>query len=1050
MHIVSRVGIGKIPPSSPLYLDVGGAVNFDNTLRVIGQTTVNSLISSQLSTNSLVYESRIEGEPNVLFSINRDGFLQWGLGGALTPDTNLYRSAVSTLRTSSSFIIDGSLSVGDSTADTAAFTARIASNFDPATTNLYSLGQDLLRWQNLWLSVKLTSVDGLFTGDLQVDGNTILGSADTDTLAINAKVSTSIIPASDNLNDLGSNSFRWKSLWLGSNLKVDGNVILGDLNSDTVAINGRVSTSIEPSADNLHNLGSLGQRWSSLWLGTDLQVDGNSILGSANTDTVAINAQISTSLVPSTDNTNNLGDLSKRWASLWLGADLQVDGDTILGDSPSDTVTINAGFASPLNPSVDNFYDLGTFDYRWKQVHVGPAGLVVRNDNTDTDKVSLFFSAGTATLGSSSAVNLKVTTGLNNGILLDTSGNVGINIASGPLSKVFNVNGTSDFSDTAYFSKPSGYSLEVQSIAGIAGSIESSNLEKQLNLGVGTETEFINLGTGSLTKTINIGTGSGKTTINIGGASDIININGTVTTTQTIQSFVSDKTFSLNVGGLNGTAQNSGLLVEEANSVLLDITDPTWQSGNTVRYFAIDTGNIEIGSVVLVTGFFNIQNNGQFVVTNVSANSYFEIENANITDSSFDEIASGQCTNPIVSAKILLSSDRSGWEFYSPANISNYFKLSNSGANAELKSTIDGLVVVSNALLPDVANTPIGSAAKQWDAHLYDLTVYNDCIIGNALTDTLNINSLTYFNNNIDSNVIPEIHENYNLGTPFNSWQSLYVKNIYSSFLSQLKGSIYLGTTASDVIYANGWFSTSLIAVDSTYDIGSLATPWNNVFANKLFLQNYTPGSITFINDAFEIAEANSKLFWDIANERLYLGQNTGSYILDIAKAGADSIRLRNTTDSQAIALNANSASTKLEFTSSLQFGANTYANVGNGGSTAVLELTSSQVKLLGAVSVNSVSVGTATYTVQSTDVIINVDTMSSGCAITLPSAVTKRLLVIKDIGNNASMTGRSIQLSPASNEYVEFNAINTAYVLDRDGESVTLQSDGVNRWYII
>jgi len=947
MHIVSRVGIGKIPPSSPLYLDVGGAVNFDSTLRVIGQTTVNSLISSQLATDSLVYESRIEGEANVLFSINRDGKIEWGSGGLFSTDVNLYRSNINTLQTNGSLIIDQSLFVGNHTSDTAVFTARIASNFDPSVNDSFSLGQDLLRWQNLWLSAKLTSVNGLFTGDLQVDNNTILGNS--------------------------------------------------------------------------------------------------------NSDSLTVNAFISSELTPFTDNIHNLGSLSNRWKSLWLGSDLQVDGNTILGDNPSDTVTINAGFTSPLNPSIDNFYHLGTFDYRWKTINLGPFGVVVRNDTIDDQKVSLYFNSNIANLNSSDSVNLVISTGLNNGVLIDTLGRIGINYANTSiLSSNFNVNGTSTFADLAQFDQPSGYGLKVKSVAGIEGSVESANTEKQLNIGINAETEFVNLGTGSLTKTINIGTGSGKTTINIGGPSDIININGTVSTTQSIESFVSDKTFTLNVGGLNNTAQNSGLIVEEANAIFLAISDPTWQSGNTVRYFAADTGNIKIGSTVFIDGFFYSQMNGQFIVTALSEDLYFEVQNENVNNSSFDEVAAGTSTNPSSVAKILLSPDRNGWMLYSPTNYANYFKLTNLGADAELKASSDGLVIVSDAVLPEIANTPLGSILKPWNGFLNELTVYEDATIGVNTTNTLTVNSLSEFNGQINSDFVPAITENYNLGSNFLYWQSTYTKNLFVESNAQLNGIIVLGLSASATINAQGRFISNLVPASSTFDLGEISTPWQNVYSNKIILQNLTPGSITFINSAYEIAQNNNNLFWNNTNSQLYIGQNSGDYILDIASAGADSIRLRNTSDSHSIAVRSGASSNKIEFTSQLEFGVETYANVGSGSSTPVMQLTSSQIKLLGAVSVNSVSIGVSAYTIQPTDVIINVDSMSSGCVITLPSAVTKRLLVIKDIGNNASAANRTIQITPALNEYVEFNSINMPLLIERDGESVTLQSDGNNRWYII
>ena len=1109
MHIVSRVGIGKIPPSSPLFLDVGGAVNFDNTLRVIGQTTVNSLISSQLDTNTLAYEIRVPSDVNVLFSINRDGTFEWGAGGLNAPDTNLYRSDINTLRTNASFVIDNSLIVGSSEVDTATFTARIASNFDPSATNLYNLGQSALRWQNLWLSSKLTSLDGLFTGDLQVDGNTILGDTNADTLAVNARVSTSVIP--------------------------------------------------------------------------------------------------------SADNSSNLGSLLQRWASLWLGSNLQVDGNTILGDSPSDTVTINAGFASPINPSVDNFYDFGTFDYRWKQIHLGPSGFILHDDVTNTKKASFFISSSVATLTTDSATSIKIATDGNNGIVQDVSGKVGINTFDALLQN-FSVNGTSSFSDTLFSTKSFGIGIDVTSILAVKGSIESSNTEKTLNIGT-TDT----------TRTINIGSGIDQTIINIGGPSDIVNISGTVMSSSAIESIVKDKTLTLNIGNSYNTAQNSGIVISEADPTLLSPFSPQWQANNTIRYSCSDTGQIEIGSIITISGFLNPENNGQFTVVNITPNSFFDIENSLITDGTKDEPSIGSCTNPVLVAKFLVSNDRSGWSFYSPLNQNNYFKIGNTGANVELNATTTGISVVSNGFYPNTTGTNLGSVSNLWDGFLNNLNVYGDSIIGNASTDTIIINSTTSFVGNIDSDIIPNASKN--LGSMTDQWLNLYASNIRSSSLLQATGTINLGTDAGTTISALGLFSTDLIPNNSSRNLGSPTTPWNQLFVNTIAFPTLNEGSVIYLDSSKRLSGDSTSFFWDFSNKRLFLGQNTGNYILDIKNTSSDAIRIRNSDNSSSIALRTSqtvysfaqvvsntpetsgaatvsfslpissfaqifditssvllgkiglqlslttpplgyvndsmtigvysvsgglpdtpiafsnpvslaslsgfqnsyteftftnyptlaagtyalvisienqsdvnvdtyvsivtessnpytnavlkqydsSTSTystvsgqnvsftlynatdtglpipnKIEFTNAIQFGVNTYASVGSGTSTAVLELTSTAVKLLGAVSVNSASISSATYTVQPTDVIINIDTSISGCVISLPSAATKRLLVIKDIGNNASAAGKSIQISPFAGEYVEFNSINTPYLIDRDGESLTLQSDGVNRWYII
>jgi len=51
------------------------------------------------------------------------------------------------------------------------------------------------------------------TGNVQIDGNIIIGNEPTDTITINAAIKSSLLPETTNLYDLGSNSLRWNNLY---------------------------------------------------------------------------------------------------------------------------------------------------------------------------------------------------------------------------------------------------------------------------------------------------------------------------------------------------------------------------------------------------------------------------------------------------------------------------------------------------------------------------------------------------------------------------------------------------------------------------------------------------------------------------------------------------------------------------------------------------------------------------------------------------------------------------------------------------------------------
>lgn len=84
---------------------------------------------------------------------------------------------------------------------------------------------------------------------------------------------------------------------------------------------------------------------------SDVTIDGNTVIGSANTDTVAINAKISTALVPTTDSSFNLGSASAYWADSYLDT-VTTTGDVVIGGA----ITVN-GTADFTNTTLNNVND---------------------------------------------------------------------------------------------------------------------------------------------------------------------------------------------------------------------------------------------------------------------------------------------------------------------------------------------------------------------------------------------------------------------------------------------------------------------------------------------------------------------------------------------------------------------------------------------------------------------------------------------------------------------------------------------------------------------
>lgn len=84
------------------------------------------------------------------------------------------------------------------------------------------------------------------------------------------------------------------------------------------------------------------------------------------------------------------------------------------------------GGNTDLVPAVDNTYSVGTTALRWLSGHFGPTGVVVHNDNTNTNYVKMDFSAAVGQIVTDAATPLQMTTGANVGLYMKTDGTLGL------------------------------------------------------------------------------------------------------------------------------------------------------------------------------------------------------------------------------------------------------------------------------------------------------------------------------------------------------------------------------------------------------------------------------------------------------------------------------------------------------------------------------------------------------------------------------------------------------------------------------------------------
>lgn len=201
---------------------------------------------------------------------------------------------------------------------------------------------------------ELVTTGSSISGDLVVLGNTTLGDASSDTLTFNARLASHFTPSADNLRILGSSTLRF----------ADSNFTQYTARSDatdtikSIFTAAGFSFSGTPFTIDGVNVLSLGNSLATqVVIGrTGINVDIDGILNVAGAGSIDGNLTVNGLSSVFNGNLNVTGTITASGLSF---TDLTIDGNTVLGDSSADTLTINAGLSSNLEPSTDNTYSLG-------------------------------------------------------------------------------------------------------------------------------------------------------------------------------------------------------------------------------------------------------------------------------------------------------------------------------------------------------------------------------------------------------------------------------------------------------------------------------------------------------------------------------------------------------------------------------------------------------------------------------------------------------------------------------------------------------------------
>jgi hypothetical protein len=182
-----------------------------------------------------------------------------------------------------------------------------------------------------------------------LNGNTTLGDANSDILYVNAEIRADLTPNTTNSFTLGKLDKKWKRAWIVEadfdNLTVRENSRMNNTSVTFLTANSTASLN-DTTVTTLHANGNvtLGSALEVAGL-TDLQ--GNVRLGNANTDTVRVTGEIETAIVPSANGQNDLGKAYKQWNFLYtknanVATTLVVDGDTRINTLTATSIRANS------------------------------------------------------------------------------------------------------------------------------------------------------------------------------------------------------------------------------------------------------------------------------------------------------------------------------------------------------------------------------------------------------------------------------------------------------------------------------------------------------------------------------------------------------------------------------------------------------------------------------------------------------------------------------------------------------------------------------------
>ncbi len=620
-----------------------------------------------------------------------------------------------------------------------------------------------------------------------------------------------------------------------------GNTTLGDSSSDTIAFIGQVNTNILPSTTNARDLGSLAQQWNNIYgnhifsngvelsqffqrnfgVISPLNITDDLAVGGTATNTAKFQVSGLTGNATTTgtltfDGTGNLIQTTK-FQDLTIGG-TTTGNITLSPKNGTGTVTI-AGLSSGVVHSTGGILSSSNVNLTSEVTGILPIANGGTNTNTIGSAGSIAYSTGTAyafnSVGSTGQCLVSNGSGAPNWTSCTTAAGAtnywtldGGNGILYPVNTTLDVlfGGTSSNSaNFAFLNNAPGSGTPTASISGnltlnSAGNIQTTN-NQPLTIG------------GNTTGSVTLAPSNGNGTLNLNATN--INTNQTsvnlLNTTATTINFGGAAT-SINIGNAGGSATFNGGLVVNADTTL--------------------NGNTTLGDSSSDRVTFNGLVNSNIIP---SANNTYDL--GSITNA----------WNNIFVNNIISSGNISGlWQRFlgvlSPVNIGDDLAIGGTATgtakfqvfgNTGNATTAGNLTFNGNGVIQATNNQPLTIGGD---------TTGSITVAPNNGTGTVNLNATNINTNQTSVNLLNSTTTAINFGGAATalsigagSGTTTVNNGLTVTGTSTLNGNVVLGANSTKTITANGQFNSSLIpSVTDTYDLGSIALEWNNLYVKNI------------------------------------------------------------------------------------------------------------------------------------------------------------------------------------------------------------------------